>query len=400
MLQVLRGSMKYLSWILWTVIAIFVLYVFVDFGRGSRVGGKGATDAAATVGGQPITRQEFERERQNLEDRVRQQLGQQYSPELVEQLQLPMQALNRLVTNRILLAEADKMGFEVSDRELRRYILNLPLFQDEQGNFVGTQRYQQLVRRVGYTPESFEKAIRESMLLERVKGALEGSVVVTDKDVEESYRQQNEKTKLRYVSVPFAPPAQAPPANDAELQSWLDKHREQYRVPDQRVADYVLVDETKVQQSLALTDAELRAYYEQHKEDYAQPEQMHARHILLADAATAQATLARLNAGADFAQVAREVSTDKVSGANGGDLGWFGRGRMVRPFEQAALAAPVGQVVGPVQSQFGYHLIQVLERRATGSTPFDEVKQAVRMRLAAERSTGLTEGRAKTIAAD
>jgi peptidyl-prolyl cis-trans isomerase D len=397
MLQMLRDSMKYLAWILWVVIAVFVLFVFVDFGRGNYGGPGGANAAAATVAGQPITRLEFDRERQQLEEMMRQQLGEQFSPELAAQLQLPMQALNRLVANRILLGEADRLGLAVSDQELRRYIVEI--FKDEQGNFVGAERYRMLVRRRGYTPESFEQSVREGLLVERVRGALRDAVFVSDAEVEESYRQQNEKTKLRYVSLPFGA-ALGPPATDAEVQRWFDQHREEYRLPEQRLADYLLVDQTKLEQSLAITDEELRAYYQQHQEEYAQPEQLRARHILLETEEQARAAQARLAAGEDFAEVAREMSKDGGSGANGGDLGWFGRGRMVPPFEQAAFAATIGEVVGPVQSNFGYHLIEVQERRAAVTSPFEQVKPALRMRLVAERGAQVAEERAKALAAE
>ncbi len=399
MLQMLRDSMKYLAWILWVVIAVFVLFVFVDFGRSSRSGPGGST-TAATVAGKAITRQEFDRERQQLEDRMRQQLGEQYSPELAAQLQLPMQALNRLVSNRILLAEADRLGLAVSNDELRRYIVSLPAFQDGQGNFVGAQQYQRAVRRLGYTTETFEQSVRDSLVLQRLIGALQGSIVVSDKDVEESYRQQNEKTKLRYVMVPFDMSAGQPAPSDAELQGWYDQHREDYRLPEQRVADYLLVDQAKLEQSMPLTDAELRAYYTEHQQEYSQPEQVRARHILVETEPQAQAALQRLRAGEDFAKVAKELSTDKGSGANGGDLGWFGRGRMVPPFEQAAFGAKIGEVVGPVKSDFGYHLIEVQERRAAVTSSFEEVKPAVKMRLAAERGGTQAEERAKTLAAE
>ncbi len=237
-------------------------------------------------------------------------------------------------------------------------------------------------------------------MLQRLIGALQGSIVVSDKDVEDSYRQQNEKTRLRYVMVPFDLAAGAPAVADAELQRWYDQHREDYRVPEQRVADYLLVDQAKLEQSMPLTDTELRTYYDEHQQEYAQPEQVRARHILVETEPQAQAAMARLRAGEDFAKVAQELSTDKGSGANGGDLGWFGRGRMVPPFEQAAFGAPLGEVVGPVKSDFGFHLIQVQERRAAVTSPFDEVKQAVKMRLAAERGATQAEERAKTLAAE
>ena len=400
MLQVLRDSMKYLAWILWVVIGIFVLFVFVDFGRGQRYASGSPTAAAATVGGQPITRMEYEREKQRLEDRMREQLGQQYSEDLVKQLRLPQQALNQLVSNKILLAEAHDLDLDVSDRELRRYIVSLPVFQDSEGKFIGAERYPLMVRRLGYTPETFETAIREQLMMQRLTSALRGSVVVSDKEVENRYREQNEKVKLRYLTVPFAASGGQVQVSDADLQRYFDAHREQFRLGEQRLADYLLVDQSKLEQSIAPTDAELRDYYGEHQQEYAQPEQVHARHILVKTEEEAATAKKRLAAGEDFAKVAAAMSTDTSNAKSGGDLGWFGRGRMVPPFEQAAFGAPIGQVVGPVKTEFGYHLIQVQEKRAASTTAFEEVKQAVRTRLAAERAEQQAEEKAKTYAAD
>lgn len=398
MLQVFRDSMKYLAWILWVVIAIFVLFVFVDFGRGSRFGNGGGQDAAATVGKQKISYREYEDEYRRLENQMRERLGQQYTSELAEQLQLPMQALNQLVSRKILLREASKLDLAVSDAELRRYIVHLPVFQDGEGTFAGAEAYQQAVRRLGFTTEGFEQSIREQLVLQRVLDALEKSVVVSDAAVEERYRQQVERAKIRYVSIAFAASVGQVAVSDAELQKYFDKHAEVFRVPEQRVADYLLVDQAALEQTLPATEEELRAYYQQHQQEYQQSEQVRARHILVDTAEQAAAARARLDSGEDFAKVAREVSKDAA--ANGGDLGWFGRGRMVPPFEEAAFGAAVGAVVGPVRTQFGYHLIQVQEKRAAASSPFEEVRQAVRARFAAERAAQLAEAKAKTLAAE
>jgi len=398
MLQVFRDSMKYLAWILWVVIGVFVLFVFVDFGRGSSYGDRGGTHTAATVGSQQISYREYEQEYRQLEDQMRQRLGERYTPEVGEQLKLPMQALNRLVSRKILLEEAERLDLAVSDAELRRYIVHLPVFQDSQGAFVGPEGYQRGVRRLGFTTEAFEQSIREQLMLQRLVGALERSVVVSDGDVESKYREQVEKAKLRYVAIPFAASVGQVPITDAEVQRYFDEHREQLRIPEQRTADYLLVDQAKLEQTMPVTDGELRTYYDQHAAEYAQPEQVRARHILVETAEQAAAAQARLRAGEDFAKVAREVSTDTGSGAAGGDLGWFGRGRMVPEFEQAAFGAAVGQVVGPVKSQFGYHLIQVQEKKAPGATPFADVKESLKTRYAAERSAQVAEEKAKTIA--
>lgn len=400
MLQVLRDSMKYLAWILWVVIAVFVLFVFVDFGAGVPGGGAAPARAAVTVGKREISYRELERAHRALENQMRQQLGAQYSPELAEQLRLPMQALNRLVNTEILLGEADRMGLVVTDEELRRALLESPMFKDGNGRFVGAEAYERAVRREGYTVDAFEAEIRDQLLLQRLLEAFEKSVVVADAEVERRYREQVERAQLRYVALPFTELAGQVQLSDSDVDGYFAAHRQEYELPETRVAEYVLVDPRVLQESLQIADADLRAYYDEHREEYLDSEQVRARHILVATAEEAAAAQRRLAQGEDFAAVAAELSTDPGSGQRGGDLGWFGKGRMVPPFEEAAFAAEVGRVVGPVQTDFGYHLIEVLEKRPAGQRSFEEVREAVRLRLAAERAAAAAEEKAKRIAAD
>jgi peptidyl-prolyl cis-trans isomerase D len=403
MLQVLRDSMKYLAWILWVVIGIFVLFVFVDFGTGMP-GGAVPARAAVTVGDREISYRELERAHRALENQMRQQLGAQYSPELAEQLRLPMQALNRLVNTKILLEEADRLGLEVSDAEVRETILQSPNFQDSNGRFVGAEEYERAVRRQGFTTEDFENDIREQLLLQRLLQAFEKGVVVADAEVESRYREQVEKAQLRYVAIPLgelaAEAAGGVQPTDAEVEAYFAAHRQDYELPETRVAEYVLVDPRALQETLQVPEADLRAFYESHRAEYAESEQVRARHILVATAEEAAAAQSRLAAGEDFAKVAAELSTDEGSGERGGDLGWFGKGRMVAPFEEAAFGAELNKVVGPVQSDFGFHLIEVLERRPAGQRSFEEVRQALTLRVAAERSATAAEEKARQIAAD
>ena len=399
MLQVLRDSMKYLAWILWVVIGIFVLFVFVDFGSGVQPGSAPAR-AAVTVGDREISYRELEREHRDLEDQMRQQLGPQFSPELVQQLRLPMQALTRLVNRKILVEEAERMGLAISDQELRAYILTLPLFQDSQGRFIGGQDYERVVRNRGYTVDGFEGAIREQLLLQRLLEAFNRSVVVSDSEVEQRYRDQVEKAQLRYVALPFGDLVGQAQVSDADIAAHFEAPRAQYELPETRVAEYVLLDPRALQETLEVPEKDLRDYYAAHQEEYAESEQVRARHILVETAEQAAAAQQRLAAGEDFAAVAAAVSTDSASAARGGDLGWFGRGRMVPPFEEAAFGAEIGKVVGPVKSDFGYHLIQVQEKKAAGQQPFEQVREAVRLRVAAERSATAAEERINAIAAE
>ncbi len=404
MLKVFRDNLKNLAWILWVIIGLFVLALAADFGSFQ---GQGSKAAAATVGNETVSLAEFQRQYRQMENLYRQVYGDRLTPELEQQMQLPLQALNRAINQKILLAEARRMGLAVTDGELRSRILKETVFQDEQGRFIGEERYMQILEANQLSPASFEEELRQELLLQKLNDALSANLYVGEEEVQRAYRDQVERAKIRYLQLPrsrFTSEAQIQPA---ELATYFAAHQQEFRLPEQREAAYLLVDSARMAEQVKLADAELRGWYDAHKNEFTQEEQVRARHILVMvndkrnDEQARQAATAakqRIAGGADFATVAREVSEDPGSKANGGDLGYFGRGRMVKEFEEATFGAQPGQVVGPVKSSFGYHVLEVLDKRAGGVRSFEEVKEQIRARLTAERTRELAESRAKELA--
>ena len=407
MLKVFRDNLKYLSWVLWLVIAVFILFVFVDFG-GTMPDGTGApTEAAVTVGGEEISWGEFQRAYQGTEAFYRQIYGDRFSNETAQQLGLPLQVLNGLIADKILLAEADQMGLAVTDAELREQILASSSFQDDNGSFIGQERYQDLLRRNGWTVESYETDLRKQLLSQKVRTVLSENLFVPDSEVEKTYRDQVEKAKIRFVKISSDDLTDEVQIGAGELETFFAESQEDFRVPEQRVVDYLLIDRLAIQNSMEVGAEEVRAYYDENSEDFTQEEQARARHILIKvdsnrdDAtgrAAAEAARQRLDAGADFAQLAAELSEDPGSASRGGDLGFFGRGAMVKPFEDAVFGAAVGDLLGPIKTGFGYHVIEVQERRAGGLQPLTEVESRIRQTLAAERSGAEAEAKATELA--
>lgn len=408
MLKVFRDNLKYLSWILWVVIGLFVLFVFVDFGSG--LGGQsGAPNSvAARVGNRVVTMEDFQREYRQLDNMYRQLYGEQFTAELAEQMRLPLQALERAVTEQILLEEAERLGIEVTDAEVREQILELPDFRNAQGKFIGQEEYEKLLNANNYTPASFEETMRQDLLRQKLQDVLRAGVWVSDAEVERAYREQVEKATIRYIQLPRTRFAAEVQATSAELQSWFQAHKEEYKVPEQREGAYLLLDADALRGQVQITDEQLRQEYEAKKQEFSHPEQVQARHILVRTSeqvseeqarAKLEEARKRIQAGADFGVVAGEVSEEPGAKERGGDLGWFGSGQMVKPFEDAALSAQPGQIVGPVKTDFGLHLIQVTGKRPAGSTPFAEVKEQLRARLAFTRAQELAQTKAKELAA-
>jgi len=405
MLKVLRENVKYLSWILWVIIALFVLFIFADFGAG--LGGTRDTVSwAAKVGSTTISRAEYQRYYRSMESQYRRQFGDQYSPELAKQLQLPMRALDKAVSDKILVREAERIGLKVSDAEVHDAILEQAVFHDDQGRFVGQAQYAQLLQANGYTVTSFEAEMRDDLLKQKLASALQAELYVSDAEVERTYREQVERAKIRYVEVPrsrFTDVAVPP----SEVAAYFQQHRQEYRLPEQREGAYLLVEANRLLDQAKLTDADLQAYYEAHRDEWKQDEQVRASHILLLvndkrnDAQAREqmeAIKKRIDNGEDFGAIARQVSEDPASKANGGDLGFFAHGRMVKEFEDAAFSATPGRLVGPIKTPFGYHLLKVTGRRPAGVQPFAEVREQIRGRQGFEKARQLAEAKAKELA--
>ena len=408
MLKVFRDNLKHLKWILVFVVLVFIFFVWADFGTGIGNQGPGGPQVAAYVGDEEVTLTEFERQYRQLEGMYGQIYGNRMTPEMARQMGLPMQALNQAVNMEILLAEARDMGLEVTDDELRDNILQEPTFKDEQGRFIGEERYQEMVRnRLGYaSPAMFEQSLREELLVRKLMDILNANLYVSDKEVEEAYREQVEKARIRYIQLPRTRFAQNAQVTDAEARDYFAKHTQEYRLPEQREAAYLLVDPAQLAAKVPVDEAAQRAYYQEHKEEYAQPEQVHARHILIKTEgrtdADAQKILegarARLAKGEDFGVLARELSEEPAAKTSGGDLGFFGREQMVPAFSEAAFGAQPNTLAGPIKTEFGWHLIQVLEKRPAGTQPFEQVKPMIAQRLSADRTAEMAEAKARELA--
>ncbi|MEM1177892.1 MAG: SurA N-terminal domain-containing protein [Acidobacteriota bacterium] len=390
-LKWLRDQIKYLAWILWIIAAAFVITLLYDPGAGNQVPGN---QVAATVGSQQITYGEFQRQYRNLEDNYRQMFGEQWSNDMAKQLNLAKQALDQLINRRILLLEAERVGLTATDKEVQNAIVDYPAFKDENGKFVGRETVQRVLAANRFTGEEFSELMRQDVLLEKLRTVIGDTLFVGDAELEAAYRDQNEKASIRYVKVPSSQFATEVEVTQEELQAYFDENATDYEVGEQRIVDYLLVDSVKMRREIEIPDEELQQYWQENQGDFEREEQVRARHILLRvtpdrDEAAAEADLlairTRIEGGEDFAVVARETSDDEGSAQRGGSLGFFGRGDMVEAFDKAAFDAEPGTLVGPVKTDFGFHLIDVQEHREGGVQPFEEAKPVIRSRMLGER---------------
>lgn len=402
MLKTFRENFKHLKWVLWAVIAVFVIFVFADWGMGAAGGGGGGPDFAAKVGSSKITEVEFRREYVQAEERYRQMYGQSFSPELARAMNLPSQVLNSLVDRRLLRVETERLGLTVSDAEVTARILRM---RDQQGNllfvkdgaFVGEVIYRRMLAGANLSPEGFEADTREQALMEKLNRFVTESSFVSEDELKADFEGRTVKAKIAYALVPA--PALVPESiSDAEAEVQFKKSPSDYQLPERRKAKYLLVESALLRAEAArkVTDADIAAEYSKNLDTYKKGEEVTARHILYksdgtpaadtAARAKAESAVNRLKGGADFAALAKAESEDPGSKASGGELGAISRGKMVKEFEDAAFGAAQGDVVGPVKTPFGFHVLQVTARSAERVQPLFEVSASIRGRLEESRA--------------
>ena len=391
MLKTMRNSFHHLKWTLFLVIAVFILG-FVFWSGSSTDPSNRGSQIVARVGNERITAVDFDRQYRAQVERYRQMYQGNFSPELERALDLPRNVLEGMIERMLRLEAAKKLDLHVSDDELAQKIVTLPFFQDN-GQFIGRDKYEKMLRSNGIMPDRFEEELREDMLLEKYAGLVKASVVVPDADIVREYAARNDKATIEYILIPTARLDSNAQPTDADLQGYLDKHKERYRAPVQRKIKYLLIDRARVRSKVTPTEAELKAAYEQRKDSFAAPEQVNASHILIKPGegdngdAVARARAENLAArakqpGADFAKLANENTDDPSGKTTGGKLPPFSHGQMVPEFEEAAFSMAPGEIRGPVKTQFGYHIIKVESKTPARQRTFDEV----RAQLAAELS--------------
>jgi peptidyl-prolyl cis-trans isomerase D len=394
MLDRMRRHRDWLKWSLGLVCVAFVLFYIPDFLQGTGADAA-SSDTIANIQGHKITGGEFRRSYQAQLQAYRSAYGGQMNEQLLKQLGIENQILQQMVDERAALAEADRLGITVSDEEVRRRILATPAFQ-ENGAFIGETRYQQLLRmqRPPMTASQFEDNVRRSLAVDKLKSSVTDWLSVADKDLETEYRHRNNKVKLAVVGFTADSFRPQVTATDAEIASYFDGHKDAFKIPEKRKVKYFLIDIDALRTKVVVPPAEIEQAYANNSQQYETPEQVRASHILLKtegkDDATVKAKaeelLKKAKAGADFAALAKANSEDEASAKNGGDLDYFGRGRMVPEFDQVAFALQPGQTSDVVKTQYGYHIIKVTDKKNATTRPLAEVRQQLSDQLSYERA--------------
>jgi peptidyl-prolyl cis-trans isomerase D len=407
MLQQMRDWFRYLKWLLVIIIFMFVWWAFATWGGGTSRGRQDA-DWAAKVNGVAISRDAFIMEARQLDNRYQQIFGEQYAQQRAF-VRVGLQSIGSLVDRELLYQEAQRQGITLTSQEVAESIMRQPQFQ-ENGLFIGLDRYQKLLQAYGYDVGRFEAEQRRSLLIAKFSSMITDSVTVSDAEVEREFLRRNEKSTVDYLIIDPAKVGSKRPPADHELRQYYEGHTDRYTRGEGRTGMLVTFSPKEAAATQNVSDEEVAAAYERDKATrYSAGEQRCAAHILLKvgdqaapDAAAkiekkAGALLKRAKAGENFEGLARKYSEDS-SAANGGDLGCFPRGQMVKEFEDTAFSLSPGQVSNLVRTRFGFHIIKVKDIRPPHTTSLDEARETIREELKLERARGETQKRAAEFA--
>jgi len=395
MLDRMRRHRNWLKWSLGLVVLTFIAFYIPSFLDTTQVGTASASDVVATVNGRDIRGLDYQRRYQNQMMAYQQQYGGSINEQLLRQLGVDQQILQQMVDEQAALAEAERQGLRVSDEELAQQIFSIPALQ-ENGRFIGEARYEQLLmsQNPPMNKGDFEENLRRSMMIDKLRSAVTGWLAVTDADVEREYKNRNEKVKLQVVAITADKFRDKVTVTDADINSYYTAHQAEYRKGEQRKIRYLLIDRDQLRSRATVTPQDIESYYSSNVQQFQTPEQVRASHVLLKtegkDEATvrkqAEDVLKQAKApGADFAALAKKYSEDEGSKATGGDLDYFPKGRMVPEFEQAAFAMQPGQISDLVKSQFGFHIIKVVDKKPAATRTLDEMRTQIQQTLQAQR---------------
>lgn len=370
------------------LLLLIILPSFAFVGLESYTSMSDASSTVAKVDGQAITQPQWDEAQREQMSRFRQMFGEQFDAKMFDTPEAKQEVLNNLIAQRVLAAEARRNKLAVSDQALQQTIINMGGLTTADGKF-DVERYKAILAAQGKTPAMYEAQLRQEMTSQQVNAAIQSTAFAPDslaKRLSELGEQEREVQQLAFRASDYV--AQAKVTDDM-LKSYYEKSN-QFNVPEQVKAEYVVLTADALAAQINVSDADIKSYYEQNAKQYGTEEQRRASHILIgvgkdasdADKAAAKAKAEKLLANLrknpqEFAKLAKENSLDTGSAEKGGDLGFFGKGTMVKPFEDAAYQLKQDELSELVQSDYGFHIIKVTAIKPASIKPLEQVKSEI-----------------------
>ena len=382
MLEFIRTHQRLMQFIL--LLIIFPSFAFLGIESYLRMSDK--EPPVAKVAGQNITQREWDAAQARQIERFKQVFGEQFNQNMFDSPEARQGVLENLLAQRAMSSHVVENNLTVSNDTLRNTIAEIPGLKNPDGQF-DKQRYQQLLAAQGLTPEKFEAGLRHDLAVQQINAVVQGTAFSPKSVVARVSSLNQQAREVQELVLTLQSFRSQVKITDAMAEEYYKQHPAQFELPEIVKAEVVVFNPDVVEVRIVVSDADIKAYYDQNLARYKTDEQRRASHILIAagkdapaaDKAAAKAKaekiLAQLRKSPnDFAKLAKENSQDPGSAERGGDLDFFGKGMMVKPFEEAAYALKEGEISDVVQSDFGFHIIRLTALKAATTRPLSEVK--------------------------
>jgi len=385
MLAVIRERAQ--GWIA-KVILVLITVPFALWGVDSYIGHGGGETVVASVNGHSIGAREFDRAWRAQQQRLREMLGANATDSVLDNPALKRSVLEQLINQKLLLLQADQAHLDIPNAMLVRVIANFPPFQ-ESGRF-SDARYHALLSQQNMTPTQFQAQVRQQLAVQQLLGGLARETFIPAATIDQIIRDSEQHRIAAVMRLSAAHYLSQAQVSAAEVKSYYDRHPSEFRLPQRVKLDYLVLSQNALMQTIQVDTAALKTYYQQHLTQYRVPQERRASHILISvpgHATAAEKSAARAKAlkllkeaqahPARFAQLAAANSQDPGSARKGGDVGFFTRGEMVKPFSNAVFSMHKGEIAGPVASKFGFHIIKLIAIKPAHTRSFDDVKAEI-----------------------
>ncbi|MEY3830254.1 peptidylprolyl isomerase [Candidatus Methylopumilus universalis] len=372
------------------VILALVLIPFALFGIDSYLNQAGNNLSIAKVDGYKIALPEYNRAIENVRNRMMSE-GKKVDPAMFDSFEFKESVVDGLITKQLINNDIKKSQFKITDQQLSQYIIGMPDFQKD-GKF-SQELYDKVLQNNQLNPKKFEESIRNDLLIQQVRDGLQKLTFIPPNNLTETLKatsQQREVTVAEFKTKEYMAKANI---SEKDMQAFYEQNKSKFLAPEQVKAEFVVFSLTSILPSITVSEDEVKAFYKTNADKYQNQQQREASHILIAaskNAAPAEKAKAKAKAEdvlgqikknpKQFEELATKYSQDPESAKKGGDLGAFGRGMMVKPFDDAVFSMKVNEISGIVESDFGYHIIKLTKVIGEGGG-FDAIKPQIKAEL-------------------
>jgi peptidyl-prolyl cis-trans isomerase D len=403
MLKTMRKNVKSLKWVLWFVVAAFIVSIFIIWGGSGQLSKGFASASLVQMKGGKVTPENYSNALRNRVEALKREMK-DINRSLIEQLNLPQQVLEQLVEQQLIFGLAKELGITASDVEVKNRIITLPGLQRE-GQFIGYEEYRRVLAYNHITVPQFEEEMQQELIMTKTVQVLTAGVTATPDEVWNAYRKTKDSAKIEYLALEKSKLTLDKEPDEAEIRAYFDGHKDKYKLSERREGLYVFLKNDDLKKEIELNEAEISKYYADNKAQFENPEKIKVSRIFLPFAgpdkakvtAEAQAALARARAGADFAALAKALSKDDKA-KDGGDWGLYDWKSLPKAEQDAIAKLDNGKLSDLVETETGAAILKVTEKDPASVTPIETAKPRIRTMLQDQKARALADERITKLA--